>query len=282
MRRLLQAVSLLVLFALCAILAAPFTATGSRALTGLISRFSPVEIRYTSGALFGELELAAVSVPLESLSLRLDAVRSEMNPRCLLGSQLCWERLHAGAVELKIEADDSPSKQPPRRQLLELPFGLSAETLTVDRLSVLWPGGSWVSDLDTSLVLSGSQLDIARLSIREGRLSLVDDGREPIATPPSPAVVIDPPRTALPEIFLPLRLAIATASLERLVLVTSGVETRVESLELIAQWEGHTLTVDRLAASQETWGDGVVAVELAFTDEWPLSVQAAVDLVGSA
>ena len=174
MRRLLQAVSLLVLFALCAILAAPFTATGSRALTGLISRFSPVEIRYTSGALFGELELAAVSVPLESLSLRLDAVRSEMNPRCLLGSQLCWERLHAGAVELKIEADDSPSKQPPRRQLLELPFGLSAEMLTVDRLSVLWPGGSWVSDLDTSLVLSGSQLDIARLSIREGRLSLED------------------------------------------------------------------------------------------------------------
>ncbi len=281
LRRFLQAVSLLVLLALGAMLAAPFTATGSRALADLANRFFPVDIRYQSGALFGELELASVSVSLESLSLRLDGVRSEMDPGCLLGSRLCWRRLGAAAVVLEISGDDLPAEEAPRRQLLELPFGLSAEALKVDRLDITWPGGSWVSDLDASLVLAGSQLSVARLAVAHAQLTLIDDESEPALTPSTRAGVIDPPRTVLPEVFLPLHIAVETASLDRLTLVTSSLESRFESLELVAQWEGHALTVERLAVVHETWGEGVAAFTLTYRDEWPLSVHAVVDLAGS-
>lgn len=284
---LLRLLSVLALGALCFLLFAPFTDTGSRLLLQAVTRTDLLELDYTRGSLFGHLELAEVRLSLDGLSLQITGLDSELTPSCLLQSRLCWQQLQADTVDLHIMPDDGePPGAQPDEALIELPVAVSIDTLSLGRVTVRWPGGYWESDLRGALTLAAARVELQYMASTRALLSLVEEPLPGPASAPTPlpkmsGVATSTDRTALPSIFLPLALVVGSLQLDHLDVMVPGRVLNFHDLGLVGQWERSALQIEDLQLAHQEWGQLSLSGNLAFVDDWPLSVQAGVVLAGS-
>jgi len=85
---------------LAAIVIMPFTGVGSRALLGLLSAVSPLQIQYRDGAVFSQLQLESVEFVTDSFTLDIKDIRADITLSCLRRSTICLSRLAVAGLEV--------------------------------------------------------------------------------------------------------------------------------------------------------------------------------------
>ncbi len=293
LKRLLRLLSVLALVAFCLLLLAPFTDTGSRLLLQSMARTDVLDLDYTRGSLFGHLEVAQVRLSLENLSLQLSGLKSELTPACLLKSRLCWQRLQADTVELNLLPGDAEApEEEPDETLIELPLAITIDDLALGALTVRWPGGHWESDLRGALALEGARVELRDLASTRALLSLAGEAQQgtapgaavtpkPTPAPATTGVAASTDRIALPRVFLALALVVENLKLHTLEVVLPEQELNFHDLRLVGQWERYALELETLQLAHQDWGRVSILGDLAFVDDWPLSLRAEVVLAGS-
>jgi autotransporter translocation and assembly factor TamB len=261
------------------LLLAPFTVPGTRLLLQLVSRFTPVQIEHSQGSLFGHLRLASVELALPALNLKLVDVQSALTVGCLWQSRLCLEYLRAEAIDIQLAPADgtTPKEEPVGDEMLVFPVTLTVAELALTTLRVGWTGGEWQSDLRGRVDLAESRLTLSDLRMAAGSLLLAEEPASPAQPAPAQTSAGAVPATGRIDpgaVFLPFALVIDDLQMEQLDLAFTGQRQQYRELLLAGEWKGHALQLDRLAVARADWGKVALAGDVAFRDEWPLSLTA--------
>ncbi len=265
MKRLGQGLFLLLVLLLALVLAAPFTASGTRLLLALLPETGPLQVEYHSGRLAGELRLRRVQLVTADMDLQLTDLHAELQPACLWQSRFCFAQLELGSLVLEVLAGDG-SGSSPAGEPLTLPVSAHAPRIGINALTVRWPGGSWEQQqahLGLELDETGIYLD--EVVIAFGVLTL-DAETEPGAAP-------EPGPLRLPEVALPLLLAVESLELQSPRLVSGEWEQGLERLALGLRWHGTELLLADLEVESGEWGSLAAAGELDMTGSWPMALE---------
>ena len=98
------------------VLMAPFTDLGTRILFSIFStagKIAPVEIQYTSGSLFGTLQLSYFGLETETVEIELNEITLQMEMGCLWRSKFCFEKIRAEHLEIRLPVRDDASSPIP-------------------------------------------------------------------------------------------------------------------------------------------------------------------------
>ena len=165
MRRLRWIVPLIMVLVLAALIAMPFTATGTRLAVAVANKLPGLTVQHRGGTLFGDLELGAVRFVTDAVSIEVSEVRAKLDRSCLWESRLCFTRLSARSLRVALlESDDKPSNTKVEDTFFSLPFGIRAPKLELGSVDVAWPGGGWQSsDVSAGVAFRGEDVSIRRL-----------------------------------------------------------------------------------------------------------------------
>ncbi|MEQ9463845.1 MAG: translocation/assembly module TamB domain-containing protein, partial [Haliea sp.] len=267
MKRLARGFFLLLVLLLALVLAAPFTASGTRLLLALLPASGPLQVDYHSGRLAGEFRLRRLQLVTADIELQLTDLHAELKPACLWQSRFCFTQLELGKLALEVLAggDDSAAAATSTDPLV-LPVSVRAPRVGIADLQLRWPGGSWEqqrASLGLELDESGIYLD--QVVVAAGLLTLAAAAEDD--APPKP----EPLR--LPEVGLPLLLAVESLELQSPRLRMGEVEQGLERLALSLRWQGTELVVADLEADSDEWGALALAGELDMAGDWPLALE---------
>ncbi len=268
MKRLARGFFLLLVLLLALLLAAPFTASGTRLLLALLPASGPLQVEYHSGRLAGEFRLRRLQLATADFELQLTDLHAELKPACLWQSRFCFTQFELGSLALEVlagDGDDSAAAATPVDPLV-LPVSVRAPQVGIAALRLRWPGGSWEqqrASLGLELDQSGVYLD--QVVIAGGLLTLASDA-ETDADP-------DPGPLRLPEVALPLLLAVESLELQSPRLRLGELEQGLDRLALGLRWQGTALVVADLEADSDEWGTLAVAGELDMTADWPMALE---------
>lgn len=268
MRRLAQGMVLLLVLLVGLLAAAPFTASGTRLLLALLPSAAPLQVEYHSGSLAGELHLRKLVLATEDFDLRLTDLHTELDPACLWQSRFCLAQLNLGNLSLEVFAAEGEVAAAPATdsEPLVLPVSVLAPLVRIDALQVRWPGGGWEQQqAGFSLRVDESGISVAEAVIRGGLLTLDVD--------PGTAADTEPEPLALPEVTLPLLLAVNGLELQAPRLRAGEFELGLERLALGLRWQGTELVLANLEVDRAEWGSLSAAGNLHLTDAWPMALQ---------
>ncbi|PLW82713.1 hypothetical protein CWI75_09035 [Kineobactrum sediminis] len=267
MKRAAQSLGILLVLLIVVLLAAPFTAPGTRLLLALLPAASPLQVEYRSGSLGGELRLDQLVLNTGTLQLTLSDWRSQLRPACLWRSRFCLDTLEIGAVAVVVaggETAGQPGQESRAPEPIRLPLEVRAPLVKIGRVDASWPGGSWQQQdarLNLSVNPDGVYLDevqiaSATLALEQGEPDSGDTG---------------PP--ALPDLYLPLALGIDELLLEQLILQVGGGEYLIEEFALQAHWQGEELQLAALDLASPAWGSFAASGEATLAGNWPLALE---------
>ena len=243
----------------------PLSEWGSKQLLDNVGRMLPIEIEYGGGRLAGELRLKHVGWGDDDLRLDLQDVVIELSPVCLWHSRICFEQLSARQLDLTIlpgpaEAAAGPGAVAGDDTLFAFPVPLEAAHLQLDSLRVAWQGGEWrQGEIEGAVRISGSMIKVTGARLQGASLSLSDaaESSGPVQ---------------LPEIDLPLQLAV-----DELVLVAGtwdlyGAPGELDSLRLSGSWSRKALRLDALQLRAAALGQWEAHGSIDFSGQWPLAL----------
>ncbi|WP_116363948.1 translocation/assembly module TamB domain-containing protein [Parahaliea mediterranea] len=272
MKRLLALLPLLLVGLLTALLALPLTEGGSRALVGLLGRYTPLQVDYGGGSLYGRFRLKSLRLNAGDVAVEVRGVNAAVRAACLVQGQLCFEHLavqHLQVVVAEGEADAAtgdavPDPAPDTTPLL-FPLRVLAPRIELAGLAVQWPGGRWEQAATllsarmetTGIYINGARIRGARLSVEPG-----DDGGAE--------------RIALPPIWLPFELAIDDLELVQTRWNLAGQAGELARASLQGRWLGPQLQLAEARLQHTDWGEAGLAGEVRFAGDWPLNVKASV------
>lgn len=269
------AVLLLVFALLCTL---PFTAPGTRLLLQLADRSSAVQVKYGGGSLFGDLQLAKLSIEAGQVSVQLEQLQSRLDLSCFWNSTFCFQALKADSLSVDIadageggtdDEEGTVGGQDSEPALLSIPYAYVVPELELQRLNVTWPGGSWQQqDLRAQLELSGGRLAIGRLEAQSSLLTLETD-----AQAETPYAGFEPP-----QLFMPLELLVDKLALRQPRVEAGEASYRLQGLELAGSWHGYDLQLGELILTAEDTGRLSARGSLELQQHWPLAVVADVAL----
>jgi translocation and assembly module TamB len=250
---------LLLLFAI--VLALPFSATGTRLLIDGINRSQIVQLDYASGSLFGDLALSGLAMELGTVTLQLDEVHTRLQLQCFWRSAFCLDELRVGALRLDVAAGDAePGSEAGDPELLQIPFAYEINALVIDSAQLSWPGGGWTQgELRGQISLKAGHLEITTATIGNARLQVSSAEASEKAY-----AGFEPP-----EIFLPLPLTVHSLSLQEAHIQIGGVERSLDSVSLVADWNGYDLTVGTLELIAQDYGNAALQGSVRFAEDWP-------------
>ncbi|TGD71416.1 hypothetical protein E4634_19290 [Mangrovimicrobium sediminis] len=275
MKRSLLVLGLIVLV-LCALVALPFTAAGSRWLIGYLDGLGPLRVSYASGSLLGELQLDELAVDVGDVQVRLENIEFSLDRSCLWRSEFCFRYLRVASLSVDVaEGEDAAEvDEPGADSYIEMPYALVGRDVAVGSLRVTWPGGSWEQGaLRGSATWRGALLQVPGASLESARL-WVEAGEESQSGVAAQAGYegFDPPR-----VFLPLKLDVDEVALARLELDLAGWREQVTGIAGAARWRGTKLTVAELtgqfgADNAPLLRDLYIDGSLDFDQQWPLAM----------
>ena len=102
MRGLLRVLLLVSAVLLAVLLSLPFSPMASRLAVAALNGINGLELRYSSGALVGDLVLEQVSYQSETVRVTARDVESRISASCLLKSEICFSRLDASSVSVEL------------------------------------------------------------------------------------------------------------------------------------------------------------------------------------
>ncbi len=284
MKKLAAVLSAVLLTLVIAVLLLPFSASGTRFLVTLIPASSPLQVTYAGGRLAGELQLANLRLTLDGLKVELGGVHTELRPACLWQSMFCFARLDIDRLDVVVEQPDPTDEsatEAPSTEPVQLPVRMRAPGVRIAQTRVRWPGGVWqqaASELDIELTPEGVYLGSAIL--RNAELALEATEPSAPATDPSAPVKAPTARVALklPELRLPLTLAIDTLTLEQPRLRLGDEITQFEAVRVAARWRGEQLEIETLELVQAELGRLAASGHVSMTGDWPLQLALRADL----
>jgi autotransporter translocation and assembly factor TamB len=267
LRATLKILSLAILVLALLVGLAPFTGLGTQFILQQLSRIAPIEVEYSSGSLFGELQIASIHLEMEALKLTVNKLESEVNVRCLWHSEICFENLRAAKVGLLIsdtsvdgaisDSGDSGSATP-----FEFPVAVKSLLFELALLEVNWPTGSWRSEqAKASFVVSKSRIDIVSLSVQQSLLSLPGDENK----------MADDTIMILPELRLPFDLRLVQANLMDTQFDVGGQVHRVDRIELAGSWLLQQLRIKRGVLHSAALGTANIQGQVSTSEDWPLT-----------
>ncbi len=276
MKHLLAGFTLLVLL-LLAVLALPFTDSGSRALVRWLDGLGLFHIEYAGGSLLGELQLSRLEIVAGDVTVTLQDVDLRLDRSCLWRSSFCFKQLRAQRLDIDVaEGEAAAATGEDEDSYIEMPYPLKAEDLQLAWLKVSWPGGSWEqSGLSGRASWKGSHLRVPQAQLQTARLWVAKD---PQASPGYGG--FEPPR-----VFLPMKIDAGRLSIAQLDLDLAGWRDRLQGIEAAGKWRGTKLTVQRLAVA-ENRGEGLHLASLAgdasldFSGRWPATLDLQARLPG--
>ena len=264
--KLLSLIAAFFLLVLTVVIALPFSATGTRLLVEWVNGSGLLTIEYGAGSLFGDLELDLVKMETGGVDLQLDSVKTQLDLNCFWVSKFCLRTLEVQSLVLDITAGDDDGEQVPAdSELIEVPFAVQVDRLSLGSAAISWSGGGWQQgQMNAELTFVGSQLLITSADVLEPVLQ-VDSGEEE-----------DSGYSGFlpPAIFLPLDLSVSRLNLVRAKAVIGDLEHPVETLALSGRWQGYELDVDELVVDIAGQGRLNTRGALTFDQHWPLSVSA--------
>jgi autotransporter translocation and assembly factor TamB len=276
---------LLVLLFFTALLFAPFTQPGSRALLGMVDRFSPLEIEYGSGTLNGQLRINRLVLTTASVTLQLRDVVAVLAPGCLWRSAICFSQLQAGHLDIAVlpgaeeepsqgkAAQDGSAKERTDSELIVFPFAVEANDLELESTRIHWRDGEWrQGPASIQLRISGSTIEVSSAVIAEAHLELRE--ARTAKKPVSDAII-------LPRIDLPLELKVGELLLQRPSWNLYGTAQQLQSIVLQGSWRNTQLQLTQLGAASTSWGELSGQGALQFDSDWPLQTSLDVSLAQS-
>ncbi|MBV1916250.1 MAG: translocation/assembly module TamB domain-containing protein [Pseudomonadales bacterium] len=254
------------------LLLAPFTDLGTRILFSVFSaagRLTPVEIRYTSGSLFGTLQLSSIGFETESVEIELNEITLQMEMSCLWRSKFCFENMRAEHLEIKLTSQDTPVSETEKdvvRELIVFPYGLTVDRLQVDRTDIYWQTGRWSHGLShTSVRINGSQVIVTDSYAENAFLELTN--LLPNEIPRSKKI-------GLPVLDIPIELIVENLRLEQSGWNLYGKQGQLETLGLVGSWKNRDLQIEQLETVTPQFGNIDLSGTMQFTGDWPLSLRA--------
>ncbi|WP_152662319.1 translocation/assembly module TamB domain-containing protein [Halioglobus maricola] len=200
----------LVVALLTALLMLPFSDAGSRRIVAWIDSATPLDIEYTSGSLFGLLELKRLSLPAGAVRVEASGLKIQLDASCLWHSEFCFDlQLLEGAVN--------------------------------------WPGGRWQQGaMSASGIASAESITLRSVDLVEGDLIFdpAEDSEPAGFIPPEvllPLLLqVDSMRVATLDVLV----GDVSQQLESIALVGrwSGTELSLAQLELGVPGVGHLQT----------------------------------------
>ena len=174
MRRLRWILPLSIVLVLAAVVAVPFTATGTRLAVAAINKVPGLSVQHRSGTLFGDLELSSVGFVTDAVDIEVADLRAKLDLGCLWESRLCFAGLSARSLRIAVLASEGESSQPEGDDaFVTLPIGIRAPTLELGSVDITWPGGSWQSsDVSAGVAVRNELVRVRRLAIVEATLDL--------------------------------------------------------------------------------------------------------------
>ncbi|HCD56276.1 MAG TPA: hypothetical protein DEQ90_12710, partial [Halieaceae bacterium] len=284
MKKLAAVLSAVLLMLVIAVLLLPFSASGTRFLVTFIPASSPLQVTYAGGRLAGELQLANLRLTLDGLKVELAGVHTELRPACLWQSLFCFARLDIDRLDVVVEQDDTTDEaatEAPSTEPVQLPVRLRAPGVRIAETRVRWPGGVWqqaASELDIELTPEGVYLGSAILRNAELALETAApsaSGKEPSAPAREPSARV---ALKLPELRLPLTLAVDTLTLEQPRLRLGDDITQFEAVRAAARWRGEQLEIETLELVQAELGRFAASGHVNMTGGWPLQLALRADL----
>ncbi len=255
------------------LLALLFTSPGTQWLLNRLDGLDVLDVRYSSGALLGDLRLQRLAVNVEGVEVVLDTIALQLKRECLWRSEFCFHYLNV--EDLRVSVDDSvfedeeSGEAAGAESLIELPYPLESADLRVDHLLVSWPGGSWEQgELRGAARFAASTLHVSKASLATAHLWVGEgedggDGDEGYTG-------FEPTR-----VFLPLNIQARDVRLAQGSMSLAGWESELGPLELAGQWRGTRLDISGLQL--ERFSSGELAIErieapgfLDFRDQWPI------------
>ncbi len=271
---------LLVLLLFVALLWAPFTEQGSRALLGMVDRFTPLEIEYGSGSLDGQLRVERLLLPTASVTLELRNLVTVLAPGCLWRSAICFHQLQVEHLDITVlpgtagePTPDSTAGDTTDRELIVFPFAVEVDDLELESTRVHWRDGEWrQGPASLQLRISGSTIEVISAVIAQAHLELRE--AETVKDPVSDTIVLS-------RIDLPLELKVGELLLQRPSWNFYGTQQQLQSLVLQGSWRNTQLQLMQLGVASTTWGQLSGRGALDFEGDWPLQVDLDVSLAHS-
>ncbi|TXS95660.1 hypothetical protein FV139_07265 [Parahaliea maris] len=265
MKRLLTWLPMMLVLVIGLFSTLPFTQSGSRAVVQLVDSYTPLDIEFTSGRLFGTFALGSVRLASEGLTLELEGVEAALRPVCLVQAQLCFDGLSVAALRVTAaasgEAGDDADEDVDTTPLV-FPLRVLAPELQVANTRIEWDGGSWSQGRTLlGVVVETTGIYITRGRVREARLAL-ESGSE-----------ADAGRTELPALWLPFELAVDQLELVRPGWSLAGQAGSLDRISLRGRWQQDRLEVEQATAARAAWGQLELGGELQFAGNWPLEAR---------
>jgi translocation and assembly module TamB len=244
----------------------PFSATGSQVLLQWVSRSDLVDIKYTGGSLFGDLQLQRVVISTDSVNLRLSDLHTRLELGCFWRSRFCLSEMTASELTLDILPGESePGSVTPDPQLMNIPYGVEVAQLQLGSVLLSWPGGSWrQGTMQAAINLAGSRLQIDNAAFE--RPLLIIDAEE---AGDSGYAGFEPP-----QIFLPLELDLGQLRLVKPGARIGTVEQAFEQIEIAGSWNGSSLKLGELTIVAPGVGQLAAKGSVDFRADWPLQFEA--------
>lgn len=272
MRRFLRVLTLVTAALALLVVTAPFMPWSTRLLLAGVARFSPLEIDYGSGSLAGELHIVRLAMAGDNLMLELDDLRTELVPACFWRSALCFRQLHAGSLALELlpssDNEEAPADDVETGDagLFSIPVRIEAEQLSVQSTRVAWSDGEWrQGPMLARVEVGGPHVDVIEATVSDAYLEL----REGDIPPPTSAMV------ELPDIELPLDLAVDHLLVQQLQLNVYGQAQVLQSVELQGDWRKARLRLASARIEAAPWGSLTLDGQVRLQQTWPLDLNAA-------
>lgn len=267
MKRLLTWLPMLLVLVVGLFATLPFTQSGSRAVVELVDRYTPLEIDFAGGRLFGSFALRSLRLAGEGFTLELDGVEAALRPVCLVQAQLCFDGLAVDTLRVTVPAapadaggaDSADGSTTP----LVFPLRVLAPELQVASAEVQWDGGSW----SQGRALLGVVVETTGVYITGGR---VQGAYLRVASDPEPG----PGRTELPALWLPFELAVDQLELIGPGWSLAGQAGSADRIGLRGRWQQDRLLLAQATASRAGQGRLELGGELRFAGNWPLQARA--------
>jgi translocation and assembly module TamB len=252
---------------------APFTETGTGQLLRMVDRLTPLELDHTGGSLGGELHLGHLVLATESIQLRLEEVRAQLNTACLWRSALCFRRLSADTLSLELLPSPDPDEaedpvDPGPKELLQIPLTVETDSLSLGSVNIGWPDGHWRQGaMQAGIRVGGESIEVLHATIQGAELYQAQSDTQNTADPVS-----------LPGIDLPLDLSVDDLRLQSLSYQLSGAQGQLDFLPLQGHWRNSDLQLAEFGVAVKALGTLEASGAVQFEGDWPLALTARVIL----
>jgi translocation and assembly module TamB len=251
------------------------TTSGARFATAAAEDLLPaLELRVSGGSFWRGLSVTDLRWRQPGVQVTAERAAFRWQPECLLRGTVCIERLEIGAPRVTVDTSALPPPAGPPApeadtgERIDLPVALDLEALEIEQARVVVDGREAAFErLRTGVAAAGDQVTLAPTVLRGLRVTLPEPEPEPEPEPPR-----QPGGFALPEVSLPLDVAIERFELVDARLRRGELDQSLERLVLEATLEGQTLELDRLLVRR---ADGELRLEgeLTLAGDWPLAFE---------